>query len=241
MIAAYPLCWMVSINKGLREENSSWYWIGYISLGIGASFISLCFIIYAILLLRYISKPEPTPGNCDAIFSSNGRTFHENITPRDSGNDRDWLEFSSIESNSMLNEPFKFELIMTKKKSDKSIDKYFVELTREDKRIVMKLLTMTTISGTAGLLIIAIGTPFTLYDILTSPSYTYLSLFLALIFEFGICLLIIIAFTTQVKNQEKENIKQMIFMARNIRKSVPDIRIPSKFNHISRRLRLYYL
>ena len=120
-------------------------------------------------------------------------------------------------------------------------DKYFLELTKEDKKIIFKLLVMTTFSGISGALIIAIGTPVTITNALDNPTYAYVSIFFELLFEICICILVIIVFTTQIKIPEKENIKEMAYMARNIRNCSPKLKISSKFKNISRRLRLYYI
>ena len=120
-------------------------------------------------------------------------------------------------------------------------DKYFLELTPEDKKIIVKLLVMTSFSGISGALIIAIGTPFTITSALTNPTYTYLGIFFEVFFEVSICILVMIAFTTQIKTTEKENIKQIAYMARNIRNFKPQLKISSRFKNISRRLRLYYI
>lgn len=239
MVVAYPLCWMVSINKGFRAEKSSWYWVGYISLGIGASFISLCYIVYSVLLLRYISANQAK--NLPKPITLNSPLRQEITFPEVAQNSKTWIDFNSIENPSEYNESFSDEYPKEKKEIDQNLDKYFLGLSKGDKKLITKLLIMTSISGTSGFLIIAIGTPFTLYDALNSPVYTFVGLFLALFFEFGISLLMIIAFTTEVKNQEKENIKQMMFMARNIRHKESVLKLPSSYSHIYRRLRLYYL
>ena len=202
----------------------------------------MIFIIYAILLIRYISlhkNPGKPVENPSTFTFSHQKRSHSKIDGilLDFNDWNDVLSIDSLKSANFSNQ----NSISINKKLEIVDDKYFLELTKEDKMIITKLLIMTTISGISGLLIIAIGTPFTLSDDLNEPTYAYIGMFLAFFLEFSICILIIKAFTTHIKIPAKENIKKMACMARVIRKTEPELKISSRFKHITRRLYIYYI
>lgn len=244
MILAYPVTWMVSINKGLRMENESWYLIGYIIFAFCSFLLTLLFIVYAILLIRYVDRPNKSPENFS--FESVAVKTPQNISINLRENlmeKEEWLDIISFDSKSFSKSSIDFETNKVEspyRKTEIVDDRYFLQFSEEDKKIIKKLLAMTTAAGISGLLIIAVGTPFTVKKDLSSPALTYFGIFLAFAVEVGICFLVGIAFTTQIKNPEKENIKQTAYIARIIRNKAPKIKISRQYKNISRRLRLYY-
>jgi hypothetical protein len=236
---------MVSINKGLREDNSFWYWLGYISLGIGASILTLFFFIYSILLLRYITSP-------DQVLENNSESQNlplEKSPPRGSIETRvkvienhDWQDILSIDSGMCSNNSMETsKYVDVFRKTEIAEDKYFVSLSTDDRRIIKKLLMMMSVSGVSGLLIIAVGTPYTLSKSLNNnPGVTLFGLFCAFILEVAICVSVLVAFSTQIKSANKANIKQLTYMARLFRNQAPNLHLPPRFKRISRRLLSYY-
>lgn len=275
MIVVYPLTWMLCINKGLRAEEDSWYWIGYISLIVGSSFLSSLFIGFFALLCCYLSKDNKkedkskkkesnekffkvTRENIDRtdeveaketrIKTSPQRisNISENFENKRKAESVDWFEYESYDvmnQSKEVEENFdgKSVEIVKEEISTGRIEYYLYDLSNDEKKLVKKLLLMTCISGISGLLIIAVGTPFTLSNSLSNPNLTFFGIFFAFFLELCICILIILAFTTQINKQEKKNIKQMVYLARKNRSKSPHIELASDFKHISRRLELYYL
>ncbi|OMJ72511.1 hypothetical protein SteCoe_29031 [Stentor coeruleus] len=242
MIIAYPVTWIVSINKGLHKENESWYLLGYISLAICSFFVTLMFVLYAILLIRYIDRPNKSKNYCQSntlkspkkMLTTMGEINMEIEERVDDMNERNKNIYKSFEC---LNEK---KIDGDHNKTEADDDKYFLQLSIEDKKIIKKLLAMSTAAGISGLVIIGVGTPFTIKNSIISDKMTYFGIFLAFSIEVGICLLINIAFTTQIKNPDKENIKQTAYIARTIRNQAPNIKVSREYQHISKRLELYY-
>ena len=275
MILVYPLTWMLCINKGMRAEEESWYWIGYISLIVGSSFLSSLFIGFFALLCCYLSKDnrkedknkskesnekffKATRENIDRTDEVEAKETRLKTSPqrigqnfekfenRRKGGSLDWFEY---ESNDAINQSKEMEEVFEGKPQEIEreeivagrIENYLYDLSKDEKKLVRKLLLMTCISGISGLLIIAVGTPFTLSNSLSNPNLTFFGIFFAFFLELCICILIILAFTTQINKQEKKNIKQMVYLARKNRSKSPQIELAPEFKHISRRLELYYL
>lgn len=243
MIIAYPVTWIVSINKGLHKENESWYLVGYLSLAICSFFVTLMFVLYAILLTRYIDRPSKNNKNCNQINAlKTPKKMLTNVGEINMENE-EWIDVISEKSKNISKS---FECFNENKidghykKTEVDDDKYFLRLSSEDKKIIKKLLAMSTAAGISGLVIIAVGTPLTINNSVVSDELTYFGIFLAFSIEVGICLLISIAFTTQIKNPDKENIKQTAYIARTIRNQAPSIKASKQFQHISKRLELYY-
>lgn len=243
MIIAYPVTWIVSINKGLHKENESWYLVGYISLAVCSILVTLMFVLYAILLIRYVDRPNKNKKSYSPAYTlKTPKKMHTNIGEINMENE-EWIDVISEKSKN-VSKSFEYlnenKIDPYYKKTEIDDDKYFLRLSTDDKKIIKKLLAMTTAAGISGLLIIAVGTPLTVKNNTISDDVTFFGIFLEFSIEVGICLLISIAFTTQIKNPDKENIKQTAYIARTIRNQAPSIKASKQFQHISKRLELYY-
>jgi hypothetical protein len=241
MFLSYPLTFMIIINQGLRQDGSLWSWIGYISVSIGSCFVSIWYIIYATLLVRYIKShnndipiPQPICFQLVPYYKKNYANKEKRLLDMD-----EWIDIISVESPQIVSKA-SIEKMEPDLKLKTINDKYFLQLTKEDKSIICKLLIITLMSGIAGFVIIFIWIPFFVSDSFNSVENVYAGLFVGFVLELGACILIIVTFTTQIKVPEKENIKNMVFMARAFRNTEPKFQLSSKFKHISKRLRLYY-
>lgn len=232
MIGVYPFSWILSINKGIREEKSSWYWVGYISLAIGAGFLSFFFILFSVLLFRYLNKEKKNSSIGFEIDLKENKTDDKNI-----------IIYNEEPDDNLVNN---FTSIVIPKKTStdffksENSSKYFLELTTDDKKLITKILILTTISGISGLIVISVGTPFTFSNALNNPSLTLFGIFFGFVLETCICWLIIFTFTRQISNPNKKNIKHMFYLARKNRLKIPNIKISKDFDTIKRRLSTYY-
>lgn len=232
MIIVYPFTWVLSINKGIRGEKDSWYWVGYISLAIGAGLLSFFFILFSILLLKYLNQYKK---NSDIGFELDIKEDKTDIK-----NTVNFNEESSVYHLSEVPPILRYRKTAADFWKQEKNTKFFLELTKDDKKLVTKILVFTTISGISGLIVIAIGTPFTFSDALNDPNLTLFGIFLGFALETSICWLVIFTFTRQISNPNKKNIKHMFYLARKNRMKTSELSINGEFEHIRKRLSMFY-
>lgn len=223
MVLAYPFTLMVSINKGLRQEQKVWYWIGYISIAVGSFILSVSFITFSGLLFMFLRRER-----------KNYSRFRKSKECKKSKGGRNGI---SLTQNCFEDNKFVDCEYCEKNDCSGKLEK----LSKDDRKIVRKLLVITSCAGVSGMAIIGIGTPFAILDSIVHPLLTYSGLFFELFLELSIVLLIIFAFTRQVNSSEKKNFKQMLYFSRKNRSTNIKIALPDDYKEISHRLEIYYL
>ena len=232
MIIVYPFTWVLSINKGIRAEKTTWYWVGYISLAIGACLLSFLFILFSILLFKYLNQDK-----------KNSEIGFELDIKEDKLDIKNTINLNEESSDYIINEAppiLRYRKTAADFWKQEKTPKFFLELTKDDKTLITKILVLTTISGISGLIVIAIGTPFTIGDALNDPKLTLFGIFIGFILETLICWLVIFTFTRQISNPNKKNIKHMFYLARTNRMKRSELRATGEFENIRKRLSMFY-